>query len=93
MLPATLSTAATRRVPASLRATASRMSTAPLEYPTRMIGLLSRASSSSPSCRVISAALRAERDEIFRLARTRQIEHDIARKLVREIDLLETRYA
>ncbi len=39
------------------------------------------------------AALRAERDEIFRLARTRQIEHDIARKLVREIDLLETRYA
>ncbi len=38
------------------------------------------------------AALRAEREEIFRLARTRQIEHDIARKLVREIDLLETRY-
>lgn len=38
------------------------------------------------------AALRAERDEIFRLARARHIEHDIARKLVREIDLLETRY-
>ncbi|RYY96926.1 MAG: Na+/H+ antiporter [Alphaproteobacteria bacterium] len=39
------------------------------------------------------AALRAEREEIFRLARTRQVEHDIARKLVREIDLLETRYS
>lgn len=39
------------------------------------------------------AALRAERAEIYRLARTRQIEHDIATKLVREIDLMETRYA
>jgi CPA1 family monovalent cation:H+ antiporter len=38
------------------------------------------------------AALRAERDEIFRTARARQIEDDIARKLVREIDLLEARY-
>ena len=38
------------------------------------------------------AALRAERDEIFRTARARKIEDDIARKLVREIDLLEARY-
>lgn len=38
------------------------------------------------------AALRAERDEIFRLARSRQVDHDVARRLVREIDLLETRY-
>jgi len=39
------------------------------------------------------AALRAERAEIYRLARAREIEHDIATKLVREIDLMETRYA
>lgn len=37
-------------------------------------------------------ALKAERDEIFRLARKRKIEDDVMRKLVREIDLLEARY-
>lgn len=37
-------------------------------------------------------ALRAERDEIFRLNRARKVDHDVARKLVREIDLMETRY-
>lgn len=38
------------------------------------------------------AGLRAARDEIFRLARTRAIEDDVMRKLVREIDLNESRY-
>lgn len=38
-------------------------------------------------------ALKAERDEIFRLARKRKIEDDVMRKLVREIDLLEARYS
>ncbi len=38
------------------------------------------------------AGLRAERDEIFRLARGNVIEDDLMRKLVREIDLLDTRY-
>ncbi len=38
-------------------------------------------------------ALRAERDTIFHLARTRQIDDDIVRKLVREIDLLETQHS
>lgn len=38
------------------------------------------------------AALRAERDEYYRLGRRRQLPDDIARKLVREIDLLETRF-
>ncbi len=37
-------------------------------------------------------ALNAERDEIFRLSRTRQIEDDVMRKFVREIDLMEARY-
>jgi CPA1 family monovalent cation:H+ antiporter len=36
--------------------------------------------------------LKAERDEIFRLNRTRQIEDDVMRKLVREIDLREAQY-
>lgn len=39
------------------------------------------------------AGLRAERDEIFHLARTRKIQDDLMRKLVREIDLLDARYA
>ncbi len=39
------------------------------------------------------AGLRAERDEIFHLARTRKIQDDLMRKLVREIDLLDPRYA
>lgn len=38
------------------------------------------------------AGLRAERDEIFRIARDRQIDNDTAQKLIREIDLLEARY-
>lgn len=37
------------------------------------------------------AGLRAERNEIYRRARIREISDDAARKLVREIDLLETR--
>ncbi len=38
------------------------------------------------------AGLRAGRDEIFRLARAQQIEDDVMRKLVREMDLMEARY-
>lgn len=38
------------------------------------------------------SAIRAERDEIFRLGRRGKISDDVARKLVREIDLLEERY-
>jgi CPA1 family monovalent cation:H+ antiporter len=37
-------------------------------------------------------ALRAERAEIFRLARARALSDDTARRLVREIDLAETRF-
>ncbi|MBX3484080.1 Na+/H+ antiporter [Phenylobacterium sp.] len=36
--------------------------------------------------------LRAERDEIYRRARAREVEDDLARKLVRDIDLMEARY-
>jgi CPA1 family monovalent cation:H+ antiporter len=39
------------------------------------------------------AGLRAERDVFFRLGRQRVIEDDMARKLVREVDLMETRYS
>jgi CPA1 family monovalent cation:H+ antiporter len=39
------------------------------------------------------AALRAERDEIFRLSRARKVSEEIARKLIREIDLAEARYS
>lgn len=38
------------------------------------------------------AGLRAERAEIFRRSRTRELPEEQARRLVREIDLLETRY-
>ncbi|WP_443970220.1 Na+/H+ antiporter [Sphingobium sp. CR28] len=38
-------------------------------------------------------ALRAERAEIFRRSQNRQVGSEIARKMVREIDLLEARYA
>jgi CPA1 family monovalent cation:H+ antiporter len=38
------------------------------------------------------AGLKAERAEIFRRARTRELPEEHARKLVRELDLLETRY-
>ena len=37
-------------------------------------------------------ALKAERDEIFSLARHSRLSDEIARKLVREIDLVESRY-
>ncbi len=39
------------------------------------------------------AAVRAERSEIFRKLRAKQIGNEIATKLVRELDMLETRYA
>lgn len=39
------------------------------------------------------AGLKAERDEILRQARRRQLPEDVARKLVRDLDLMETRYA
>jgi CPA1 family monovalent cation:H+ antiporter len=38
-------------------------------------------------------ALRAERNEIFRQARARKLSEETARKLVGEIDLLETRFS
>lgn len=38
------------------------------------------------------AGVRAERDEIFRLARDRKLDEEIARRIVRELDLLEVRY-
>lgn len=37
--------------------------------------------------------LRAERDAIFQLARGRRLDEETARRMVREIDLLEARYA
>lgn len=37
------------------------------------------------------AGLRAERDAVYRLGRTRHLSDDVVRKLVREIDLAETR--
>ncbi len=37
--------------------------------------------------------LKAERDELFRLGRSQRIPHDVIRKLVREVDYMETRYA
>lgn len=39
------------------------------------------------------SALRAERNEIYRLARARRISEETARKLVSEVDLLETRFS
>jgi len=38
------------------------------------------------------AGLQAERDEIYRKARSRKLSDDAARKLVREVDLLEARF-
>jgi hypothetical protein len=38
------------------------------------------------------AALRAERDTILRMGREREISDETARKLLREIDLVEARY-
>ncbi|MFK3781590.1 Na+/H+ antiporter [Agrobacterium sp. NPDC089420] len=42
--------------------------------------------------RMMLAAIGAERDTIFRLARARQISDDVSRKLVHEIDLFEARW-
>jgi hypothetical protein len=39
------------------------------------------------------AGVRAERDEIFRLGRERDLDEEAARRIIRELDLLETRYA
>jgi CPA1 family monovalent cation:H+ antiporter len=39
------------------------------------------------------AALKAERTEIFRMVRRRKLGSEMARKLIRELDLLEARYA
>jgi len=39
------------------------------------------------------AALRAERTQIFRMVRKRELGSELARKLIRELDLLEARYA
>jgi CPA1 family monovalent cation:H+ antiporter len=39
------------------------------------------------------SALRAERNEIFRLSRARRISEETARKLVSEIDFLEARFS
>jgi Na+/H+ antiporter len=38
------------------------------------------------------AGLRAERNEFYRMVRARQLSDEIARKLVREVDLLESRF-
>ncbi len=37
--------------------------------------------------------LRAERDELFRLARRKMLDEQVARRLVRDIDLMETQYS
>jgi CPA1 family monovalent cation:H+ antiporter len=41
---------------------------------------------------LILTGLRAEREELMRLVRERKLDDDLARKLVRELDLLEARY-
>jgi CPA1 family monovalent cation:H+ antiporter len=38
------------------------------------------------------AGIRAERDEFYRLSRSKDISEDMVRRLVRELDLLETRF-
>ena len=43
-------------------------------------------------CTLRLAALQAERERVFELARHGQLSDDTSRKLVREIDLLESRY-
>lgn len=52
--------------------------------------LLRRADRAETALRL--AGLQAEREEIFRLARSYQISDETSRKLVRQIDLLEARY-
>ena len=46
----------------------------------------------SAEVRLRLAALQAERDTIFRLAREAKISDELSRKLVRQIDLMEARY-
>ncbi|MGE4373022.1 MAG: Na+/H+ antiporter [Xanthobacter sp.] len=41
---------------------------------------------------LLKVAITAEREEIFRLARARQLPDDAARKLIKDIDLFETRF-
>jgi CPA1 family monovalent cation:H+ antiporter len=41
---------------------------------------------------LVLTGVRAEREEILRLARERKLDDELARKLVRELDLLEARY-
>lgn len=41
---------------------------------------------------LILTGLRAEREELMRLVRERKLDDDVARKLVRELDLMEARY-
>lgn len=38
------------------------------------------------------AGVRAERDEVFRLGRERELDEEAAKRLIRELDLLEARY-
>jgi Na+/H+ antiporter len=38
------------------------------------------------------AGVRAERDEVFRLTRDRKVDEEVGRRIVRELDLLESRY-
>jgi hypothetical protein len=39
------------------------------------------------------AALKAERSELYRIARRQELHEEVAQKMIRDIDLLETRYA
>jgi CPA1 family monovalent cation:H+ antiporter len=39
------------------------------------------------------AALKAERSQIFRMVRKRELGSELARKLIRELDLAEARHA
>jgi monovalent cation/hydrogen antiporter len=43
-------------------------------------------------CKLRLAGLRAERTELYRIARSRKLSDETARRLVREIDLLEARF-
>ena len=52
--------------------------------------LLQRADAAEKALRL--AGLQAERETIFRLARANRVGDDVSRRLVREIDLMETRY-
>ena len=51
-----------------------------------------RSAPTSPGATCGLAALKAERDAIFKMARSRRIGSATARKLVHELDLQELRY-